>query len=508
MTAPLPTRAAVLHDLLVHWAVTTPDAVALTDLEGPGTPRRDLTWADLRHEVDAWAEVLLGLGLRHGDRLALRARPGSLALTVYLAATSVGAVFQGLNPASTERELAHVLSDAAPTVVLDALDGRAAEVAGRHATPVVRRVAECQQALRSARAGVTPEALAPARERVRPRDAALLVHTSGSTGRPKGALLPHDALVLAGRVHGGLWGGPGLTTLCPFPVNHVASLSDIFGTALYAGGRTVLMPAFDAAATLAALQAERVTFWGVIPAVGTLVVAEPGWAAADLSHIERVVWGGGAAPVPLLQALRDKGLRVQGCYGSTETVGNVCFTDPDEPDLELLAGGIGRTDPAYVTALDPATGELLVRSPAPFLGYLGRPDDTAAVFTADGFLRTGDVARQLPDGGYALVGRTREMYKSGGYNVYPREVELALEAVEGVRQAAVVPVPDPLYGEVGHAFVVGDGLEEAQVLGAARGTLAGYKLPKRLTVVPDLPLLPVGKVDKGALRDRLQGALP
>ncbi len=305
--------------------------------------------------------------------------------------------------------------------------------------------------------------------------------------------------MLAGQVHARRWAGSRTTTLCPFPLNHLASLSDIFGTGLVAGGRTVVMDTFDPARALELLVEERVTFWGFVPAAAELVTRQPGWADADLSALEHTVWGGGAISETLLKALRAKGLRPEGCYGSTETVGNVCFTDPAETDDSVLARTIGRPDEAYDARLDADTGELLVWTPTPFLGYLGRPDATAASFTEDGWLRTGDVAAEAEDGSLSLVGRVHEMYKSGGYNVYPREVELALERLPAVRQAAVVAVPDPLYGEVGHAFVVLAGAEVGAPLEDVRQWLAPYKVPKQLTVVDALPLLPVGKVDKRAL---------
>ncbi|MCA1713367.1 MAG: AMP-binding protein, partial [Actinobacteria bacterium] len=222
--------------------------------------------------------------------------------------------------------------------------------------------------------------------------------------------------------------------------------------------------------------------------------------------VRHAVWGGGAISEGLYGALRKKGLRPIGCYGSTETVGNVCFTEPSDDERALIAGNIGRPDPAYDVRLDADTGELLVRSPHPFLGYLGQPEATREVLV-DGWLRTGDVAEERADGSFVLVGRRHEMYKSGGYNVYPREVELALEQHPLVQAAAVLAVPDELYGEVGHAFVIAPGADSADILADARRRLAAFKLPKRITVVDALPLLPVGKVDKATLRLQLQGAV-
>lgn len=478
----------MLHDVVGRWARDRPRSIALTE------SGRHVTYAELAEDVDCWATYLLRAGVVPGDRVALLARPSTAAITVYLATASVGAVFQGLNPGYTARELAHVLSDARPALVLDAV---AADALRAVCDRTELRLVGLDAVQRDK--PVAAE-LAAVRARLTPRDPALLVYTSGSTGAPKGALIPHDALVYAGDVHARRW-PEAQTTLCPFPINHVASLSDIFGTALAAGGRTVVLPSFEPATALAALQDEQVTLWGFIPAAALLMTQLPQWRDADLRHIRHAVWGGGAASHRLLAALRDKGLRPVGCYGSTETVGNVCFTDPDDPDDELVRS-IGRPDPAYEIRLDPATCELLVRSPHPFLGYLNQPDASAAAFT-DGWLRTGDVATALADGSLSLVGRTREMFKSGGYNVYPREIELVFEQLPDVHMAAVLPEPDELYGEVGHAYLVAPGADTRQLLAEVRQLLAGYKVPKRLTLVDELPLLSVGKVDKLALRGTL-----
>jgi len=471
-----------ISDFVEQWARERPDAVAFTSASG------EVTYARLWEDVLSVAGLLLELGVEKGDRVAVHARPGPSPVTVYLAVASIGAVFQGLNPAHTVDELRYVLADARPRVTFV-----------EESVAVRRLVAELgfSAVLSLGARGTRTPAVVDAQASVHPRDAALLVYTSGSTGRPKGALLPHDALVHAASVHARRWGGEGLTTLCPFPINHVASLSDICGTALAAGGRIVFLAEFDPDAVLRAISSERVTLWGFIPAAAGLVVQSDAWASADLSSVQWAVWGGGAISSSLLASLRERGLHVGGCYGSTETVGNVCFTDGTN---EHVPGILGHADHAYDVRVGP-DGELLVRSPYPFLGYLGRPEASEAAFL-DGWLRTGDLARQEPDGSFVLTGRAQDVFKSGGYNVYPREIELALEALPSVQAAAVVAVPDPLYGEVGHAFVVAPAADEESLRRQLRRSLAPYKVPKRIQFLGELPLLEVGKVDKVALRAR------
>ncbi|HXV93342.1 MAG TPA: AMP-binding protein, partial [Pseudonocardia sp.] len=411
-------------------------------------------------------------------------------------------------------ELATVLDDARPRLVLTTGDGVALP------GPAVRLGgAEGPAWLRSGET-VTDAELAAARDRVEPGDPAALVHTSGSSGRPKGALLPHRALVRCALVQGTHVLDPGIPPVVVnnLPVNHVACLGDVTAAVLVAGGTVVLQDRFDPPRVLAALGRERVTVWGGVPAMFALCVADPAFATADLSSVRRIVTGGGPMPLPLARALTERGPRLVNLYGLTETVGNVTFTGPDD-DLATITGTIGRPDPRYRVDVvrpdgslcaDGEVGEIRVGGDARMTGYLGRPEATAAAFDSRGRLRSGDLAHRRTDGALVLAGRLSERFKSGGYNVDPREVEEVLERHPGVRLAAVVGVPDPLYGEVGHAFVAADPAARGTRVTAeslrthARAHLANYKVPKRIEVRPELPLLAVGKVDKIRLRQEVR----
>ncbi|MGO9898329.1 MAG: class I adenylate-forming enzyme family protein [Solirubrobacteraceae bacterium] len=250
--------------------------------------------------------------------------------------------------------------------------------------------------------------------------------------------------------------------MCNGPIHHLSGLAELPGTALAAGGTSVFMERFDPGEELALIERERINGMIQIPTQYQLMAANPDFERADLSSLRRVVWAGAAMPRSVIAAWRertDAQLEVQ--YGSTETTLTVTYSDPDA-DLEQLAESIGKPDPDIELRLADTTGapsaqgepgEIQVRHPGVFGGYLGRPHATREAFTSDGFLRTGDLAVERPDGSLRLVGRRSEMYKSGGSNVYPREIELCLERHPAVAIAAVVSVPDPLYSEVGHAFV-------------------------------------------------------
>ena len=219
-------------------------------------------------------------------------------------------------------------------------------------------------------------------------------------------------------------------------------------------------------------------------------------------------------PRTLADQLAALGVPFHNFYGMTETTGSITFTDPDA-SIDDCVKTIGKPDPHYeVRIADPQTGvecsegeagEIQVRSPGVLHSYLNDPDATQAAFTKDGFYKTGDLATCRADGSYALVGRLKEMFMSGGYNVYPREVEIVLESVPGVGMACVVPVPDPTFLEVGVAFIVPaeQGAVTLEALTkAARERLANYKVPKRFEIIADPPFLPSGKLDKKVLTQR------
>jgi fatty-acyl-CoA synthase len=321
-------------------------------------------------------------------------------------------------------------------------------------------------------------------------------------------MISHHGLVHCSKVQWERWRTrEPLRILCNFPINHVACTGDVCSYALVAGGTIVFMESFDPAGTLDAIERERLNVWGGVPTMLQLCAAVPDFDRRDLSSVELILWSGAAAPRSLLERLSCRGAKLATSYGMTETTGSVTYSDPGA-DLDTLAETIGRPHPSYQVRLAKEDGrpcaageegEIQVRGDFIMLGYWNRPDATAAAIEADGWLHTGDVAVAREDGNWRIVGRRSQMYKSGGYNVYPREIEIALESHPAVAMAAVVPVPDPLYQEVGHAFVVPRGAAEPaeeELRAFLRERLANYKVPKRLFVRGQLPMLPVGKVDR------------
>jgi acyl-CoA synthetase (AMP-forming)/AMP-acid ligase II len=259
----------------------------------------------------------------------------------------------------------------------------------------------------------------------------------------------------------------------------------------------------------------RLTSLQHVPAVIHEMIKHPEFRSCDLSSLKVVAWGGSALPMPAIKMFRSMGLRMMETYGQTESVSNICIADHTYTD-DQLALTVGRPDRNQIVRLvdedgrdvpDGEPGEIRAKHDKQMLGYFNRPDATAAVWDDAGYLCTGDVAIKEPDGTLRLVGRRSEFFKSGGYNVYPREIELCLEEHPAIGLATVVDMKHPVYSEVGVAYVQtragADAPTEDELRGWCRERLANYKIPKLFFIDRELPLLPIGKVDKQRLRREL-----
>ncbi|MDQ2623277.1 MAG: fatty acid--CoA ligase family protein, partial [Actinomycetota bacterium] len=307
------------------------------------------------------------------------------------------------------------------------------------------------------------------------------------------------------------WGVEETRLICNMPINHSGCLGDNAATCLIAGGTLILMEDFDPDGMLDLISEERVNVLMQVPTQYQVLVGRDGFDAADLDSLELVVWGGAAMARPVLEKLLERDVRAQVVYGMSEAPASLTYSRSDA-NIEQLTATIGQPDPEIELRIAdengtecPAgeAGEIQVLHDSIFVGYFDDLQATEKAFTADGFLRTGDQAMERQDGYLQLVGRLKEMYKSGGYNVYPREIEMTLERHPAVSAAVVVSIPDPLWSEIGCAFVVprpGETTEVGDLLDWCRAELANYKVPKKVTVLSELPLLPIGKPDKAALR--------
>lgn len=503
-----------LDELISHWAEQTPDACACVS----GDIR--LSYAELRHEIDTLARALVASGIRKGDRVATLAPPSADFLISLLATVSIGGIWLGLNPRHKIEELKYVVTDSEPHILLARTqigdrDFTADILALQQAVPALREIvtlgvgsavpgtidrdAFCATGSRASDGDVENQ-----RRAVRGLDPCIIVYTSGSTGRPKGALLPHRAIARFAVRQNTVWPITPLVALNYFPVNHVACVCDISSPVLAAGGTIVFLEQFDAHVSLDLMQRERVTFWASVTSTFQMQFALEDFASYDLSSVQLIMWGGAAAPEPLVRRMLGIVPQLGTNYGMTETM--ITTSTPITNDVDLLVNTVGSAFPGTeikliredgTEAKDGEPGEIWVRSEYNLIGYWNRPEATAEAITPDGFFKTGDVAVRRPDGNYRIAGRLKEMFKSGGYNVYPREIETVLEDFPAVTHVAVVSIADPLWDEVGVAFVIADRPISSDELEAhCRARLANYKVPKHFFLEEDLPLLPIGKIDK------------
>lgn len=503
---------ATIDALLAHWAEATPDAPFLVG------PDERLSYGEAESRVRALAAWLLGRGLRRGDRVGVLSEPDVGYALLLAAITRAGAIYVGINPRYTRAEIAHVLALADPRLNFVRTDPADADRRDR----VVAAGADPAGVVDWSGVATLPgsPAAATATPPGDPQAVAVIVFTSGTTGRPKGAALHHAGLVAAARVQSerldaGIVAPRYLNNL---PVNHVGCVMNLTLAPLVAGGAVVFQRRFDAAEALALIARERVSTWVQVPAMFHLEVSHPDFAQTDFSSLRAICAGGGALSAGTLARLRAIGAPVFVEYGQTELMSTVAISDAGAPD-EVLLRTIGRFEPRFalriagpdgVPCAPGEVGEIQARGDCVMRGYWNDTAATAAAFTADGWLMTGDLAMARTDGHVELKGRSREMIKSGGYNVYPREVEMALEAHAQIAEAIAFGVEDPLYGQSVHAAVVvraGVPAPDAASLRAhCRQTLANYKVPKSWRMVAAMPRLPNGKVDRLALA-ALAGAI-
>ena len=490
--------------------------------------RTRLAYRDLDRIVARWAGALLAAGVARGDRVASLTPPSTEWLAVMLATTEIGAVWTGYHPRYRMPEFRHVTGLAEPSVLIAfrRIHGRdyARELTAlMREQPSIRRAVTLDEPLEGGvtadeflAAGSTVPAhdLERARRAVGPDDTAVLIFTSGTTGRPKAAMITHRALLTGAAVENEHWPMDRPRLLHMMPVNHIAGVGMVGVFGLYIGGTLVFQDRFDAGDLLRLLEEERIEHVLGSPVQFHMMANHLDLETRDLSRLKFITWGGAPMAAHLVARLHLLPGELRTSYGMTELGLYVTYSEP-EADLETLSRTIGKPHPGFEIRVADASGalagpgeqgEIQARGDWLLAGYFRDPGATADAFTADGWFRTGDVVRVWPDGNLEIVGRTKEMYVSGGFNIYPREVEIAIEAHPDVGLVAVLGVPDEIFGEVGHAFVEpkpGASLDAEALDEWCRERLANYKTPKRFEVRAELPRLPIGKIDKQALKREL-----
>ncbi len=472
-----------------------------------------LSYADAEAGSARYASFLAGLGLVPGDRVAVQVEKSPEALLLYLACLRAGLAYLPLNSAYQHGEVAYFLEDAEPRAVVAQpksmpwLAPLAARLGIRH---VFSLDEEGGGTLASASRD-SPMEFATVRRGA--GDLAAILYTSGTTGRSKGAMITHGNLASNALALHKAWGfRPDDILIHALPLFHVHGLFVACHCVLLNGSAMRFHARFDARRAIAEFATSTV-FMGV-PTFYTRLLAEPGLDRGACSKMRIFVSGS----APLLAETHTEfeartGHRILERYGMTET--GMLTSNPLQGDRR--AGSVGPALPGTqvrivddddVPCAAEAIGHVQVRGANVFPGYWRMPERNREEFTHDGFFRTGDMGSLSKDGYLTIAGRSKDLIITGGYNVYPKEIELALDELPGVRESAVIGVPHPDFGEAVAAVVVavpGEAPTEAQVVAAMKAKLANFKVPKRVYFVEDLPRNAMGKVQKNVLRERYAG---
>ena len=487
---------------------------AIETADGPGAPLF-YTWADIDRATAMIANLLASLQLPSGARVAVQTEKSVEALLLYLAVLRAGYVFLPLNTAYQAAEIEYFIGNAEPSVVVCSGKnfGWVSKIAFKAGTRHVFTLNEDRSGTLLERAAWHAAHHEPAVKHA--DDLAAILYTSGTTGRSKGAMLTHGNLLSNARVLKDYWGWQkGDVLVHALPIFHVHGLFVASHGALLNGSRMIWFNRFDARAVVARLP-EATVFMGV-PTLYVRMLAEPGLTRGACKSMRLFISGSAPLLIETFNAWRERtGHTILERYGMSETV--MLTSNPYRPEGARRGGTVGLPLPGVgVRVLDdkgsplPAgeVGHIQVKGPNVFKGYWRMPEKTADEFTTDLWFKTGDVGRIDADGFVTIVGRSKDLIISGGYNVYPAEIEGVVNELPGVAESAVIGVPHPDFGEAVVAVVVprpGAKLDGAAIAAQLRKQIANFKLPKQVFVVPELPRNSMGKVQKNLLREEHRG---
>ena len=497
---------SVAPDWLARRAELSPERLALID---PDAGER-VSYRQWHERASRAARALAAAGVGRGDRVAVLAETSIPVLDLLFACARVGAVFQPLNLRLADPELAAILAHAGPRVLVcdDVHDDRGRALRG-DATPM---------ALGELAAGPARGALPDAARA--PDDPWVLCYTGGSTGRPRGVVQTHASITWNAINTAASWGlGQDDVAILNAPLYHAGGLHVFTTPLVHIGGASIVCRRFDPGQVLALVDAgdPAPTLLFGVPTMFLRLVEHPRFATTDLSRLRLVISGGAAAPGRLFDAFFARGVDLRSGYGLTEAGPNnfwlpaeLARAKPGSVGWPLLHVEVElRGEDGRAVTTPGEVGELHLRGPHVMAGYLDDPEATAAAIDPHGWLATGDLARRDEDGACSIVGRRKEMFISGGENVYPAEVEDALCDHPSILEAAVVAVGDPVWGEVGVAWVAPrrghEAPSSAELELFARRRLARYKVPRRFHVLAELPRTGAGKLDRQALSQRAGG---
>lgn len=512
-----------IGDYLGRREIYSPDTLAIID--AGKAPELRLTYKQWNRRVNRlanWLKDTVGVGYR--DRVAILAQDGIEHLDVFHACSKLGAIHTALNPRLHWRELVAIIEDTQPKAIIysekfkanlaevnKAIDGTAHDV--KLYLHIDGDGLEGSLPYESAFASSPDTRITY--EKLEAEDIACLLFTGGTTGLPKGAQISHRQIcwnvlntVIHDLNHDDIY-------LCVFPLFHAGGLFAYVSSQVVFGNTTILTKQFDPVQVLGLIEREKVTVFAAVPTMYQMLTQAPNFKTADMSSLRFCTSGGAPLPVPLVeQYTREKGIRFKQGFGMTE-YGPGLFALPPE-DAIRKAGSIGRPNFFIdVRVLDEndqplgpnQPGELVLKGPSGCSGYWNNPEASAAVLDEDGWFHTGDIVEYDDEWYFYVRDRKKDMFISGGENVYPVEIEHVLYKHPAVHMCAVVGLPDEKWGEVGKACVVlkaGQTVTEEELLDHMQQHLARYKVPKSVSFMESLPLSSMGKILKRELREQFK----
>ena len=499
-------------DWLEKRAKLTPDRTALIDYASGSKT----TYAEWNKRVNQTANYLRSLGVTKGDRVAVYASNRPEYLDLFWAAPKIGAVLQNLNWRLTVHELVGIVDSGEPCVLVYSEDWRAQVEELKPTFTTVEHVVAMTKPGQGERDIAERDAMSTVLEDIPELDLDDpwgIYYTGGTTGLPKGAVMTHGNVTWNSVNTITSWGINGQhKAALQLPFFHIGGPMIFMVPMVHAGGATILCSGFDPDETFNLVEHAGITHYVAVPTMFQMLQEYPRWEEADFSKLELVISGGAPCPLPIMEKFWARGVDFKMGYGLTEASGNNFWLPPELVQQKIGSVGypIFHIDMKVIgqdgtECADGQEGELLIRGPHVVAGYWRNPAATAETIR-DGWLHTGDIAVRDEDGCFSILGRSKEMFISGGENVYPAEIESVLLAHPEVLEAAVVGVPHETWGEVGRAYVVvSDGYDEEKLRAFLAERLARYKLPRKIIVLDALPLTAIGKIDKKLLQSNEVG---
>jgi fatty-acyl-CoA synthase len=488
-------------DWLAKHATYSPDKTAIIEV----STGRTYSYRQFNDEANRFHQFLISLDVKPGDRVCALLPNGAELLFVLFGCTKLGAIFVPLNFKLAAPELIPIVADAQPVVLIYANEFRALAVAVVEQSRV-RAIVSLEET-REQIANLAPDN--PSHIPCDMESPQMLLYTSGTTGNPKGVILSHRHI---------LWNAINTsirmlaatdTVLIHTPMFYTGGLNVYTLPAFYLGATVAIMKSFDAAETLRQIEQRHITALFAVPTQLIMMADSPLFPSANLTSLRYVISGGAPCPVPLIEQWIERGITLRQGFGLTEVGPNTFALDSQ--DARRKAGSIGFpgfsieariVDEGGRDVDGGNVGELIMRTPAMCSGYWNNPGQTNAAIR-DGWFHTGDLARRDDEGYYYIVERKKDMFISGGENVYPAEIEHLLRTHPKIADVAVIGTPHPKWGEVGCAVVVlrpDESASEEELFGFCAGKIAKFKIPKRLIFIAELPRTVSGKVRKQDLK--------